>query len=76
MAPWLVGGGIISHTVPWLHYFTEETVVQAEHIPTVGSIIGAVTPTLINFGIGLVAGAIVLIIVTLLQKLWSKKASA
>ena len=76
VAMFLVGGGIISHTVPWLHHFTEETVVQAEHIPTVGSIIGAVTPTLINFGIGLVAGAIVLIIVTLLQKLWSKKASA
>ena len=76
VAMFLVGGGIISHTVPWLHHVTEETVVQAEHIPTVGSIIGAVTPTLINFGIGLVAGAIVLIIVTLLQKLWSKKASA
>ncbi len=76
IAMFLVGGGIISHGVPLLHHFTEGSVDYAEHIPTVGSIIGALTPTLINLVIGFVAGLIVLAIVSLIKKVWpsSKKA--
>jgi len=72
VAMFLVGGGIISHTVPLLHHFTEETVDHLELIPSFGSIIGAFTPTLINLGIGFIAGAIVLMVVMLIQKFWSK----
>ena len=75
IAMFLVGGGIINHTIPLLHHLTEYTVDHVETIPAVGNIIGALTPTLINFGIGLVAGAIVLLIVSLIQKMWPKKAS-
>lgn len=75
IAMFLVGGGIINHTIPLLHHLTENTVDHVETIPAVGNIIGALTPTLINFGIGLVAGAIVLLIVSLIQKVWPKKAS-
>lgn len=75
IAMFLVGGGIINHTIPLLHDLTEDTVDHVETIPAVGNIIGALTPTLINFGIGLVAGAIVLLIVSLIQKMWPKKAS-
>ncbi|QHI09415.1 DUF808 domain-containing protein [Acinetobacter haemolyticus] len=72
IAMFLVGGGIITHTIPLLHHFTEETVDHLELIPSFGSIIGALTPTLINLGVGLLAGAIVLIIINLIQKLRSK----
>ena len=75
IAMFLVGGGIINHTIPLLHHLTQDTVDHVETIPAVGNIIGALTPTLINFGIGLVAGAIVLLIVSLIQKMWPKKAS-
>lgn len=75
IAMFLVGGGIINHTIPLLHHLTENTVDHAETIPAVGNIIGALTPTLVNFVIGLVAGAIVLLIVSLIQKMWPKKAS-
>jgi predicted DNA repair protein MutK len=76
LAMFLVGGGIISHGVPLLHHLTEGSVDYAEHIPTVGSIVGALTPTLINLVIGFVAGLIVLAIVSLIKKVWpsSKKA--
>lgn len=76
IAMFLVGGGIISHGVPLLHHFTEGSADYAEHIPTVGSIVGALTPTLINLVIGFVAGLIVLAIVSLIKKVWpsSKKA--
>ncbi len=70
IAMFLVGGGIISHGVPLLHHFTEGSVDYAEHIPTVGSIVGALTPTLINLVIGFVAGLIVLAIVSLIKKVW------
>lgn len=72
VAMFLVGGGIITHTIPLLHHFTEDTVDHLELIPSFGSIIGALTPTLINLGVGLLAGAIVLIIINLIQKLRSK----
>ncbi|GAA5007283.1 DUF808 domain-containing protein [Acinetobacter puyangensis] len=73
IAMFLVGGGIISHAVPFLHHMTEDAVDYSEHLPAVGSIVGALTPTLINFAIGAVAGLIVVVIVSLLKKVFSKK---
>ncbi|AMW79478.1 hypothetical protein AMD27_11675 [Acinetobacter sp. TGL-Y2] len=76
IAMFLVGGGIISHGVPWFHHLTEESVDYAEHIPTFGHIFGALTPTLINFVIGFIAGLIVVLIVTAGKKIFSKTKSA
>lgn len=76
IAMFLVGGGIISHAVPLFHHWTEDSVDYAEHIPNVGNIIGALTPTLINFAIGFVAGLLVLIIVSLVKKMFTKAKSA
>lgn len=75
IAMFLVGGGIIAHTIPLIHHFSEETSDHLEMIPTVGNIIGAITPTLINFGIGMLAGLIVFMIVTVFQKMKAKAAS-
>ena len=72
IAMFLVGGGIITHGVPLLHHFIEGSVDYAEHIPTVGSIVGALTPTLINLVTGFIAGLIVLCVVSLIQKVWPK----
>ncbi|WP_122985413.1 DUF808 family protein, partial [Acinetobacter soli] len=74
IAMFLVGGGIIAHTIPLIHHFSEETSDHLEMIPTVGNIIGAITPTLINFGIGMLAGLIVFMIVTVFQKMKAKAA--
>ncbi|WP_374295263.1 DUF808 domain-containing protein [Acinetobacter sp.] len=73
-AMFLVGGGIINHALPFLHHFTEDATEVTSHLPTVGSIFGALTPTLINFVIGAIAGIIVVLILTLGKKLFSKKA--
>ena len=72
IAMFLVGGGIINHAVPLLHHLTEDSVNHIENIPTVGNIIGSLTPTLINFVLGLVAGLLVLLIVTIIKRFWSK----
>ena len=71
IAMFLVGGGIITHTIPLFHHFTEESVDYLEHIPNVGNIIGSLTPTLLNLLIGFVAGVLVLIIVSGIQKIWA-----
>lgn len=76
VAMFLVGGGIISHAVSTLHHLTEEAVDHIEHIPTVGNIIGALTPTLINLVIGIVAGLAVLLVVGLIQKLRGQSKTA
>src|SRR5690606_14202891 len=32
IAMFLVGGGIINHAVPWMHHFTEESVVHVQEL--------------------------------------------
>ncbi|WP_010113846.1 DUF808 domain-containing protein [Acinetobacter sp. P8-3-8] len=76
VAMFLVGGGIITHTVSSLHHLTEEAVDHAQHIPTVGSIVGAMTPTLINMLVGIVAGLIVVLVIGLIQKIRGKSTTA
>ena len=76
IAMFLVGGGIITHTIPWFHHLTENSVDQAQHIPNIGNIIGALTPTLINFVIGFVAGLLVLLVIATIQKFWPKSKQA
>ncbi|MEG0483002.1 MAG: DUF808 domain-containing protein [Acinetobacter sp.] len=75
IAMFLVGGGIITHTVSSLHHLTEEAVDHAQHIPTVGNIVGAITPTLINMLVGIVAGLIVVIVIGLIQRIRGKSST-
>lgn len=72
IAMFLVGGGIISHAVPFAHHFTEHATHQVEGIPTVGQIIGSFTPMLLNLGLGILAGAIVLVAVMVLSKIFRR----
>ncbi|RKG55808.1 DUF808 domain-containing protein [Acinetobacter cumulans] len=72
IAMFLVGGGIINHAVPWMHHFTEDAVQFAQELPTMSSIIGAITPTAINLVTGIVAGLLVLLVVHLIGKVRHK----
>ncbi len=69
VAMFLVGGGIITHAVPLLHHWSVDAVDHVTLIPTLGHIIGALTPTLLNLLIGIVAGLLVLAVVTGIQKI-------
>lgn len=71
-AMFLVGGGIISHAVPFFHHLTEDATDYASGLPAIGAIAGGITPTLMNFAIGAVAGLIVVAVVMLAQKLFKK----
>lgn len=69
-AMFLVGGGIVVHGVPVLHHLVQGWVAAA----------GTTTATLVellgNAGIGVAAGAVVLVVVTLGKKLFGRPAVA
>ncbi|MBD9370134.1 DUF808 domain-containing protein [Xanthomonas sp. XNM01] len=62
-AMFLVGGGILTHGVHAVHEWINEAAVDAAALPSVGSVLGAVLPMLINAAVGIVAGAIVVALV-------------
>ncbi|QIC74057.1 DUF808 domain-containing protein [Acinetobacter indicus] len=72
LAMFLVGGGIINHAIPLVHHFTEDSVEYVQEIPNIGSIFGALTPTLINFAVGFIAGLIVVALIDLVKKVWPR----
>ncbi len=69
-AMFIVGGGILTHGVPvmseWIHGLEHE----AGTIPSIGWILGGVTPTLLNGLVGVLAGALVLVGVTVASRAW------
>jgi len=67
-AMFLVGGGILTHGVPALHHAIEGLAARA------GTVLGAVTPLLADALVGMVAGALVLGGVTLVQRVRKKAA--
>ncbi|WP_276320899.1 DUF808 family protein [Enterovibrio baiacu] len=69
VAMFLVGGGILSHGVHVLSEWIGEAARETALIPALGDIISAVVPTLLNGIIGLIAGVIVVVVVSLLSKL-------
>ncbi|HIC47130.1 MAG TPA: DUF808 domain-containing protein [Methylophaga aminisulfidivorans] len=64
IAMFLVGGGILVHGLPFLHHLLEG--VNA----SMGAVMAMVMPILFNGGVGLLAGVIVLSIVTGIKKLF------
>ena len=68
-AMFLVGGGILTHGFHAVSEWIGDAAVEATHVPGVGAVLGALTPMLINAAVGIVAGALVVGAVTLVQRL-------
>jgi hypothetical protein len=66
-AMFLVGGGILVHGVNAVREWIHDASVGAATVPAVGAVLGTLTPMLANAVVGLVAGGIVVLIVTLLK---------
>jgi len=75
-AMFLVGGGILTHGVAVLDQGIKDTSVWSTSIPGVGAVLGALTPSLINGFVGVLAGAITLGLVQLARKLFGKPTAA
>lgn len=71
-AMFMVGGSILMHGVHALAEMVEGAAVAAGTVPAIGGVLKAVTPTLIDLVAGLVAGAVVLMVVTVIQKMFKR----
>ena len=72
-AMFLVGGGILVHSIELIHHATD-SLMKALGVPLEG-IVAASAPVLVEGTVGLIAGALVLAVVSLVAKVWpSKKA--
>jgi hypothetical protein len=67
VAMFLVGGGILTHGLPVLHHAIENATAQAASV--VGGLSVAM-PMLLNAVAGIIAGGIVLLVVTGAGKIW------
>ena len=68
-AMFLVGGGILVHGVPFLHHALEGLAHTVASMPALGAAMEILAEMLANAAVGLVAGALVLSLVSTVQKL-------
>jgi predicted DNA repair protein MutK len=69
VAMFMVGGGILSHGLPWVHHLTADAGAAAATVPVLGPLLGAVVPALLDALTGVLAGALALAVVSLGGKL-------
>jgi len=69
-AMFLVGGGILTHGIPWIEHWFEEVARRAEGLSGLDAVLAAIVPILANAAVGVVAGATVVAIVSLVRKAW------
>jgi predicted DNA repair protein MutK len=67
-AMFLVGGGILSHGLPALHHAVEALTSLAGNLAMVGAVLAALMPLLLDALIGIVAGGLALLVVSLMQR--------
>lgn len=67
IAMFMVGGGILTHGLPPVHHLFEGWASYATVVPTFGHLLRGVIPTLLNVAFGLIAGAVMLLLVSSLD---------
>ena len=72
-AMFMVGGGIVSHNWELLHHYSEGFATAAGNVPAIGGALHAIGPVLFDAVVGIVVGVLVLIVVTLVNKMRGKK---
>lgn len=72
VAMFMVGGGIIGHALEPLHHLAEGAAHAVAGVPVVGGLLAALAPTVVDAVAGVVIGALVLLVVTIVQRLRGK----
>ena len=67
-AMFMVGGGILVHGIEPLHHWIEGIAHHLSSVPAIGGFLHAIGPTLLNAVVGVIAGALVLSVVTIGSK--------
>jgi predicted DNA repair protein MutK len=64
LAMFMVGGGILTHGVPAAHHLIEHLATDAGDLPAIGSVLSVLTAPVLNGIAGVLAGAVVLALVS------------
>ncbi|MCW3150770.1 DUF808 domain-containing protein [Stutzerimonas stutzeri] len=72
-AMFMVGGGILTHGFGTVHHWIENSAEQTLGLPYVGAVLGGLLPTLLDAAFGIVAGGVVLAVLTLGGRLFGKR---
>ena len=75
-AMFMVGGGILTHGIRAVHHFIENSTHEALGLPYIGAVLGGLLPTLLDAAFGIVAGGVVLALVTLGGRLFKRGSGA
>lgn len=75
-AMFIVGGGILTHGFHWISEKIASTASLVANLPGVGDLIASLTTMLLDSLVGLAAGAVVLAIVTAVQRMRGKSADS
>jgi predicted DNA repair protein MutK len=76
IAMFLVGGGILTHGLPFAHDLIHHLVEAAASTPAIGGLLAVLLPSLFDMLVGLVAGSLILVVVMSVQRLRKKPAKA
>lgn len=72
IAMFMVGGGILTHGLPPVHHLFVDWASYTTVVPTLGEILSGIIPTLLNTAFGLLAGGVVMLVVSGLATLRSQ----
>ncbi len=75
LAMFIVGGGILVHGIPGSHDVLHHAAEAVKHVPGVGGVLAAITPTVLNTLAGVIAGAVVLAVVSMVKAVLPKRAA-
>lgn len=74
-AMFLVGGGILTHGIHWVHEWILQLANNVSDIAGVGGILHITLPTLLDGLAGILAGAVILLVVTAAERVWRRMKS-
>jgi predicted DNA repair protein MutK len=75
IAMFVVGGGIITHGIPFLHHHIHDLSEHLSHLPVFGTILHYLVGPVLDGFVGVIAGAIALLVVTIAGKAYRRSRS-
>jgi predicted DNA repair protein MutK len=75
-AMFMVGGGIVAHNWELLHHYSEGMATAMGEVPVIGGVLHAIGPVVFDALVGIAVGVLVLLVVSMVNKMRGKKATA
>ena len=68
VAMFMVGGGILTHGIAPVHHWIADVSAPLAAVPVIGGLLAALAPSVLDAVFGVIAGGVVLLLVTAVQR--------